>query len=97
MAICKHSKLVPSRWIGDRTYNTDIRFMQDLAGRMAHPIQLTSDGLEAYVDAVALNYMAYNFCRPRLTLKGRNPAMAAGVADHQWTYTDVITRVVDPN
>lgn len=156
VAICDDSKLVPSWWIGDRTYDTGILFMEDLAARMAHPIQLASDGLNAYLDAVddafgdwmvdhrilkrkypkattartsyverqnltvrirryarstnafskklenhaypvALNYMVYNFARPHLTLKGRTPAMAAGIADHRWTHTDIITRVVDPN
>lgn len=151
VAICDDSKLVPSWWIGDRTYDTAILFMEDLAGRMAHPIQLTSDGLDAYPDAVddafgdwmvdhrilkrkypkattartsyverqnltirmsirryqratnafskklvnhahavALNYMVYNFARPHLTLKGRTPAMAAGITDRPWTHTDII-------
>jgi hypothetical protein len=33
-------------------------------------------------NAVALHYMHYNFCRPHITLNGKTPAMAAGVADH---------------
>ena len=52
IAICEDSKLVPTWWIGDRTYQTGIHFMEDLAARMANPIQLTTDGLSAYIDAV---------------------------------------------
>lgn len=52
IALCEDSKLVPSWWIGDRSYETGILFMEDLASRMANPIQLTTDGLTAYLDAV---------------------------------------------
>ena len=52
VAICEDSKLVPTWWIGDRTYETGIQFMEDLATRMAQPIQLTTDGLPSYVEAV---------------------------------------------
>lgn len=36
--------------------------------------------------------MVYNFARPHMSLKNpypRTPAMAAGVADHVWTLTDI--------
>ena len=33
--------------------------------------------------------MHYNFARPHQTLKGRTPAMAAGVADHMWTTYEI--------
>ncbi|MDE0122926.1 MAG: IS1 family transposase [bacterium] len=52
IAICEDSKLVPAWWIGDRTYATGILFMEDLAERMAGPIQLTTDGLKAYPEVV---------------------------------------------
>ena len=132
--------------------------MEDLASRMAHPIQLNTDGLSAYFEAVddafedwmvehrilkrkyptaaqtartsyverqnltmrmnirrytrktnafskkivnhahavALNYMVYNFARPHLSLKGRTPAQAVGIADRRWTFTDII-HLVDSN
>ena len=40
--------------------------------------------------------MAYNFCRPHMTLTREmrgihcTPAMAAGVADHVWTMEEVV-------
>lgn len=46
------SKLVPSWWIGDRTTATALEFLDDLKGRLAHRVQLTSDGLKAYLEAV---------------------------------------------
>jgi hypothetical protein len=44
---------------------------------------------------VSLHFMHYNFARPHATLtKAANhvpttPAMAAGVADHVWTLTEI--------
>ncbi|MCY4649699.1 MAG: IS1 family transposase [bacterium] len=52
VAICEDTKLVPAWWIGDRSYETGILFMEDLAARMSNPIQLTTDGLTTYLDAV---------------------------------------------
>lgn len=46
------SKLVASWRIGDRTSETALEFLKDLKGRLAHRVQLTSDGLKAYVEAV---------------------------------------------
>ena len=45
--------------------------------------------------AVSLHYMHYNFARPHKTLTKAaggyptTPAMAAGVADHVWTLTEI--------
>lgn len=38
---------------------------------------------------LAIGFMAYNFCRKHMTLK-KTPAMAAGVADRQWSMEDVV-------
>jgi IS1 family transposase len=51
-AICADSKLVPAWLIGDRTVETASVFMDDLASRFAHKVQLTTDGLKVYLDAV---------------------------------------------
>ncbi len=54
-----------------------------------------SKKVENLAHAVSLHYMFYNFARPHQTLtKARNgypttPAMAAGVADHVWTLTEI--------
>ncbi len=42
--------------------------------------------------AVAVTMMAYNFARPHRSLANpyqRTPAMAAGIADHLWTYEEM--------
>lgn len=39
--------------------------------------------------AVALHFMHYNFCRKHMTLK-TTPAVAAGVADHEWGIEEIV-------
>ncbi len=68
---------------------------QNLTMRMSmrHFTRLTnafSKKLENLECAVALHFMYYNFGRKHQTLKGRTPAMAAGVADHVWTIEEVV-------
>ena len=51
-----------------------------------------SKKVENLMAAVSLHYMVYNFGRPHQTLANpypRTPAMAAGVADHVWTLTEI--------
>ena len=51
-AICADTKLVPSWRIGDRSGMTAIDFVDDLRGRLANRVQLSSDGHRAYLEAV---------------------------------------------
>jgi IS1 family transposase len=51
-AIDADSKLICSWTVGNRDAEAAYAFMQDLAGRLANRIQLTTDGLKLYVDAV---------------------------------------------
>ena len=46
-AICADSKLVPSWLVGNRDLDCATAFVNDLASRVAHRIQLTTDGLLA--------------------------------------------------
>lgn len=54
-----------------------------------------SKKVENLAQAVSLHYMHYNFARPHKTLTKANggypttPAMAAGVAKHVWTLTEI--------
>jgi transposase-like protein len=52
VAICADSKLVPAWYIGDRDREAAMFFMDNLAKRLAHRIQLTSDGYKPYLEAV---------------------------------------------
>lgn len=47
-----HTKLVPCWLIGDRSAATAIELMDDLRGRLANRVQLTTDGHRAYLEAV---------------------------------------------
>jgi len=51
-AICADTKLIPSWLIGDRTLDSATIFIDDLKSRLSSRIQLTSDGLRAYVQAI---------------------------------------------
>jgi len=52
VAIDADTKLVPSWRIGDRSGQTAIAFVDDLASRLANRVQLTTDGHKAYLEAV---------------------------------------------
>jgi len=51
-AICADSKLVPAWFVGNRDAETGSIFMEDLASRFTHRVQLTTDGHRAYLEAV---------------------------------------------
>lgn len=51
-AICPDTKLMPCWLVGSRNRQCTFDFMEDLAGRLANRIQLTSDGFRQYPDAV---------------------------------------------
>ena len=53
-----------------------------------------SKKVENLAAAVSLHFMYYNFARPHIALMGQTPAMKAGIADHQWTITE-IARLLD--
>jgi hypothetical protein len=40
--------------------------------------------------ALGLHFCFYNFCRKHSSLKGRTPAMEAGIADRVWTLAEII-------
>jgi IS1 family transposase len=51
-AIDADTKLIPCWYVGSRSGASAYRFMTDLAGRLANRVQLTTDGLHAYLSAV---------------------------------------------
>ena len=52
VALCADTKLIPTWRIGDRSGMTAIDLMDDLRRRLAHRVQLTTDGHAAYFEAV---------------------------------------------
>jgi IS1 family transposase len=55
-----------------------------------------SKKIENHAHAVALHFMHFNFCRVHQTL-GTTPAVAAGVADHKWTITELCELLQAPD
>ena len=52
VAICADTKLIPSWHVGKRTANDAYWFIQDLKTRLKERVQMTSDGLRCYVEAI---------------------------------------------
>lgn len=52
VALDADSKLIPSYLVGKRTIDNVCAFIDDLSGRLDNRVQLSSDGLKAYVEAV---------------------------------------------
>ncbi len=52
VAIDPDTKLVPAYRVGKRTRPNAVAFMADLSERLANRVQISSDGLSTYVDAV---------------------------------------------
>lgn len=52
MAIDADTKIIPAWLVGDRTPEYAQKFISDLASRLVHRIQLTSDGHKPYLEAV---------------------------------------------
>lgn len=52
VAICADTKLVPTWYIGRRDLVSAKTFINDLAGRLASRVQLTTDGHRPYLEAV---------------------------------------------
>jgi IS1 family transposase len=51
-AIDADTKLVPAFRVGERDAATANAFLEDVAGRMAYRVQISTDGLNAYVNAI---------------------------------------------
>jgi IS1 family transposase len=51
-AICADTKLIPSWLVGERSVRYAEKFISDLAGRLAHRVQLTTDGHKPYLRAI---------------------------------------------
>jgi IS1 family transposase len=52
VAIDADTKLIPAFRVGKRTKPHAVAFMSDLSGRLSNRVQLSSDALNSYVDAV---------------------------------------------
>lgn len=51
-AICSDTKLIPCWLVGERNAAAAFHFMHDLKARLSNRVQITTDGLKAYIGAV---------------------------------------------
>ena len=49
-----------------------------------------SKKIENHNHALALHFAYYNLCRKHMSLKGKTPAMVAGVEDHVWSIEELV-------
>lgn len=91
VAICADSKLVPAWLVGNRDTETASIFMEDLASRFNHRVQLTTDGHRAYLEAVDgafgadIDYVMLIKLYGEITPEGErkySPAECIGVKTH---------------
>jgi len=77
-AIDADTKLMPSWFVGNRDSDSAIIFVNDLASRLANRVQLTSDGLKAYLEAVEGAFGADIDYAMLVKLYGASPDSAKG-------------------
>jgi IS1 family transposase len=58
MAIDPETKLIPAYRVGKRTRDNAVAFMTDLSERLSNRVQISSDSLRSYVDAVERAFAA---------------------------------------
>ena len=76
------SKLVVSWLVGNRDAQTAYTFMQDVAYRLKNRVQLTTDGLKSYIDAVEDGFMGQVDYAQLIKLYGNE-----GTADNEKRYS----------
>jgi IS1 family transposase len=98
IAIDAETKLVPSWRIGDRSGETAIEFVCDLSKRLASRVQVTTDGLRSYVEAIEAGFGADVDYAQLIKLYGEvpHPAGRYSPAQIQGTKTYCCTGKPDP-
>ena len=51
-AVDVDTKLVLSYWVGDRSQEDGLAFLEDLRSRLTHPVHIATDGYQVYLSAV---------------------------------------------
>jgi IS1 family transposase len=97
IAICADTKLVPSWRVGDRSGATAIEFVCDLSKRLAHRVQITSDGHRAYLEAVEAGFGADVDYAQLIKLYGEVPHPAGRYSPAQIQGTRIFCCSGDPD
>lgn len=77
VAIDADTKLVPCWHVGTRDAESAALFIEDLSDRLAHRVQLTTDGHAAYLEAVADSFNGHIDYAMLVKLYGDSPAREA--------------------
>lgn len=87
-AICADTKLIPTWAVGNRDGETAKFFINDLASRLKHKVQLTTDGHKAYLEPIeeafgddidyAMLIKIYGGVEEKKTEKRYSPAICTG-------------------
>jgi IS1 family transposase len=92
IAIDADTKLVPTFHVGTRDAACAYEFMNDLAGRLRHRVQLTTDGHRAYLTAVD---MAFGFHQIDYAMLVKQYGVPAD-ADHRYSPPECIGMEIVP-
>lgn len=97
-AICADTKLIPCWHVGTRDAGCAYEFMQSLAGRLRHRVQLTTDGYKAYLEALDAHFANEIDYAMLIKLYGAERPDAARYSPPQCvgTRTEVISGDPDP-
>lgn len=87
-ALCADTKLVPSWLVGRRDAHYAAKFIEDLASRLRHRIQLTTDGHRPYLEAVEGAFGADVDYAMLIKLYGSDPESARRYSPPKVTGTD---------
>jgi IS1 family transposase len=84
-ALDAETKLIVSYLVGDRDAECANAFMQDVAGRLANRVQLTTDGHKPYLEAVEGAFGADIDYAMLVKLYGDTPGGSAGSAERKYS------------
>jgi IS1 family transposase len=97
-AIDADTKLMISYFVGDRSARSACRFMQDVASRLDNRVQLTTDGHNAYLEAVGLAFDGVEIDYAQLIKKyGPGPADAGRYSPPVCTGTEPFPIMGNPD
>ncbi|MBZ5672370.1 MAG: DDE-type integrase/transposase/recombinase [Acidobacteriia bacterium] len=97
IALDADSKLICSWLVGKRDPECAQEFIKDLAGRLAHRVQLTTDGLRLYLTAIADNFGSEIDYAMLVKIYGNDPEAEKRYSPAVCTACKKENKIGDPN
>jgi IS1 family transposase len=97
VAICDETRLVPSWLVGLRDGEHACAFVNDLAERLTNRVQITSDGLKVYVDAIREGFNGEVDYAVLHKIYGATPAAEARYSPAECCGTEKHSKIGDPD